>query len=462
MSPPATATERFADFSASFELDAVPPQVRDAAALHMLDALGCALAAVGVGAGAYAKALAEGSGPATAIGVPAPLPAETAALVNGIRCHALDFDDTHPGSIAHVSAVVVPAAMAAAQSSVAGGPQLLGALIVGNEVTCRVGRVAGDAFHLRGFHPTAICGAFGATAATALLAGLDREQTVCAFGLVGSMAAGLMAYLSDGSETKQIHPGWMAHAAHAAVRLAAAGATGPAAVLEGPNGVYEAFVGRSEVPAEEVAAGLGIEWETPRIAFKPYAGCHFLHAPLDAFFELRAERRFDPSEVVGITVFSPAAGIGLIAAPLERKRRPATPYEGKFSAPFALAAALVLERVDPDVFGEPHLADPALLAVADLVDYEERRYASFPESLPGGVRIELTGGETLERHLDHQRGGIHNPLGEAAVVEKYRLNAAGALPDEGIAGVEQTVLGLASLDSLAALTALASAGGEAA
>src|SRR6185312_16043558 len=113
-------------------------------------ALGCGLAARASGAAAYAAGLGSGApGEATAIGCEEGQAGDRAALVNGIYCHALDFDDTHPGSIAHVSAVVVPAVLAAAEVAGASGEEMLAALVVGNEVTCRVGRPAEDAFHLR-------------------------------------------------------------------------------------------------------------------------------------------------------------------------------------------------------------------------------------------------------------------------------------------------------------------------
>lgn len=452
-----TATERFAEFSLGLRTEEVPAAVREAVGLHLLDALGCGLAAVASGSVPYVAALGEGSGPASAIGIAAGLPAETAALVNGICCHALDFDDTHPASIAHVSAVVSPAALAAAQAVEADGEALLTALLVGDEITCRVGRPVADAFHLRGFHPTAICGVFGAAAAVARLQGLDAATTVQAFGIAGSMAAGLMAYLGDGSATKPIHPGWMAHAAHLAVRLAAAGATGPAAVLEGPNGVYEAFLGRAGIEAEDVAGDLGAAWETPAIAFKPYAGCHFLHAPLDALLELRARHGFAAADVERIVVRSPAAGIGLIGEPIARKRRPTTPYDAKFSAPFALAAALVLDRTDPGVFAARHLGDPALLALADRVDCVEHHYETFPDSLPGGVEVSLRDGSVLELDLPHQRGGAANPMGAAGVLEKFRANAAEAMPAAAVAELEEACLGAAGLASLRPFEALATA-----
>ena len=80
-------------------------------------------------------------------------------------CHGLDYDDTHSDSVAHVSAVVVPAAAATGEAHDAHGRELLAAIVAGNEIVTRVGMAASGAFHKRGFHPTAVCGIFGGTAA---------------------------------------------------------------------------------------------------------------------------------------------------------------------------------------------------------------------------------------------------------------------------------------------------------
>jgi 2-methylcitrate dehydratase PrpD len=45
----ATAAERFATFALELELDDVPGEVVEAAKLHVLDVLGCGLAAHGLG-----------------------------------------------------------------------------------------------------------------------------------------------------------------------------------------------------------------------------------------------------------------------------------------------------------------------------------------------------------------------------------------------------------------------------
>ena len=103
-----------------------------------------------------------GTPEATVIGLEERLPAPNAAFANAMLCHGLDFDDTHGESVAHVSTVVSPAAMALAEARGAAGADLLAAIVAGNEIVTRVGMAAPGAFHARGFHPTAICGIFGA------------------------------------------------------------------------------------------------------------------------------------------------------------------------------------------------------------------------------------------------------------------------------------------------------------
>src|ERR671932_2093402 len=104
------------------------------------------------------------------------MPAANAAFANAMLCHALDFDDTHSNSVAHVSVVVSPTAVAVGEARGAHGRELVAAIVGGNEVVTRVGQAASGAFHARGFHPTAIAGIFGGTTAAARLSGSDEAQ----------------------------------------------------------------------------------------------------------------------------------------------------------------------------------------------------------------------------------------------------------------------------------------------
>lgn len=451
-----TAAQRFAAFTSALGADRIPAEVIEGAELHTLDMLGCGLAAHGLDvAPAAREAMLEPgtSGPATVIGSTESLPAADAALANGATCHALDFDDTHTGSIAHVSVAVVPAALAEAEAQGASGAELLAAIVAGNEVVTRLGMAAGDAFHARGFHPTAVCGVFGAAAAAARLRGLDAAATTQALGIAGSMAAGILEFLADGSSTKRLHAGFAAHAGVLAARLAAHGATGPSTVFEGRFGLYNAYIGR-EVDLDAQLADLGERWETPRIAFKPYPACHYIHAPLDATIQATKETPVEVDEIEEIVALTTEAGVSLVLEPIEAKHRPRSEYDAKFSLPYSIASQLIRGRVDVSTYAGDAIADEEVLALARRVRYEVKEYETFPRALPGGVRIHTKDGRVIGADLDWQRGGPENPMSPDEVRDKYRSNAELALGADDAAGIERAVMSLPELGDLAELRAL--------
>jgi len=419
-----TAAERFATWALELELEAVPPPVVEAAKLHMLDVIGCGLAAHGLEVATEGRStMAElgGEPEASVIGLDTRLPAANAAFANAMLCHGLDFDDTHSDSVSHVSTVVVPAALALAEARGASGRELLTAVIAGNEVVTRIGMARTGAFHERGFHPTAICGIFGATAAASRLGGSSAGDATSALGIAGSMASGLFAYLDDATATKPIHPAWAAHGALLAARLSAYGAEGPPGVLEGRFGVFHAFLD-TRIDLEPQLADLGERWETPRIAFKPYPACHFIHGSLGATATLSDSVGAGEIEEVVVTV--PEAGVSLVLEPATSKVAPRNDYEGKFSLQYSTAAMLVHGRVGLATYTPEALADPQVLDLARKVRYETKEYASYPAAFPGGVRILLRDGRTLEADVPHQLGAPGNPMSPQQVREKFRENAA--------------------------------------
>jgi 2-methylcitrate dehydratase PrpD len=455
-----TAAESLAQFTSGLRAEAIPADVIEAARLHLLDTLGCGLAAHAMEEVSFVQEAAREvatSGPATVIGMPDGLPAGEAALVNGTLSHGLDYDDTHPGSVIHVSAGVVAAALAAAEVHDAPASALLAALVAGNETSIRVGLAARGAFHARGFHPTGVCGVFGATAAASLLRGLDERRTVHALGIAGSMASGLMEFLADGAKTKPLHPGWAAQAGLTAARLAAHGGTGPSSVLDGDRGFLAAYLHGHDWDIASEVADLGERWATPEIAFKPYSACHYNHAPLDALQQLIDDEGLRAEDVASITAVSDETGSKLVLEPLAFKVAPRTPYDAKFSAPYCLAALLVHGRVGVDSFGAAAIADPRVLELAGRIDGEIKRYAAAPDAFPGGVRVRTTDGRLLESELRHQRGGSAFPMATGEVIGKYRENASLALEADAVERLEEAVLDLGRRRDLTWLATLGQA-----
>jgi 2-methylcitrate dehydratase PrpD len=418
------AAERLAGWSSALDLAQIPADVVETAKLHLLDSVGTGLAGLALGQMAAARAVAlemGGEAEATALGLPRRVGASAAALANGATMHALDFDDTHEVTLIHSSVVVGATVLAVGEATGASGSELLAAAIAGYEISSRIGLAAPGELHRKGFHPTSVCGVFAAAAAAARLRGLSAEQTANALGIAGSQASGLMEYLADGSQTKPLHAGWAAHAGIVAAALARHGATGPASVLEGRFGLLASHL--DEFDESALTAGLGSRWETTRIAFKAYPSCHLSHAVLDAVGASGIEAE-GVEEIVALVPGEIA--VGLVLEPAERKLRPATPYEAKFSLPYCIGALLAHGELGLDAFTAEAIADQRALEIAAKVSYEVVDFGNGGSELSGGIRARA-GGRQLEERVLRPRGGPSNPLGDDEVREKFLRNAHLAL-----------------------------------
>ena len=235
----------------------------------------------------------------------------------------------------------------------------------------------------------------------------------------------------DATATKPIHAGWAAHAGILASRLAAAGAQGPPRVLEGRFGVFDAFLGR--VPDLELAVSdLGSRWETPRIAYKPYPACHFCHGALGA----AATLKLHAEEISELVVTVPRAAVDVVLEPYAAKLSPRTPYAAKFSLQYSIAALVVHGDVGTKTYTEEAIVDRAVHELAQRVRYQ---VGEFPSSFGGAVEAVLRDGRTLHAELPYPAGAPENPLDGAAVVAKFRDNAALSLGAPDVGALERTV-----------------------
>jgi 2-methylcitrate dehydratase PrpD len=441
---------RLAAFAIEPHADIVPESLRSTASLHLLDAVGCGLAAVGMDAGSYATDVARSQGghpQASILGALERVPAPLAALANGTRCHALDFDDTHEQGICHSSTVLAPTVLAVGQATRANGATVLDAFVLGTEVALRIAAASAEALYTRGFHPTSVCGAFGAAAAASRLLGLDQDQTTNALGIVGSFASGLFEYLSDGSATKPMHAGWAAHAGIHAAQLAAAGGSGPATVIEGRFGLLASHAGDVSHP-DAICGDLGDRWETAAVSIKPFPACHFAHASTWAAGALADEHGLSPGEITEIIVRIPPPGAPLVLEPAAGKATPQTPYDAKFSLPFIVAHRLVHGRVDLRSFSPDQIRDPEVLELARRVQGERLPERGPWSRFAGGALIRTADGRSFDGFLKHPPGSPGNPLSDAWILTKFRSNAELSLSAEDTRELANSLLSLAKSSSL--------------
>ena len=152
-----------AGFIRKTEFEALPGAAVHMARLAFLDWLGSA--AAGGRQPPFQKVLAvirgQGGTPqATLLATGEKTSCLNAALGNGVASHIVELDDVHRGSILHAGASVIPAALAVAEMTGAGGRELLAAIVAGYEVAVRVGEAVTPS-HYYFWHTTGTCGTFG-------------------------------------------------------------------------------------------------------------------------------------------------------------------------------------------------------------------------------------------------------------------------------------------------------------
>ena len=368
-------------------------------------------------------------GPCTAIGHAEGWSPEDAALLNGTAAHGEDFDDTFEGGPVHSGAVIVPAVLAACERFERTGADALLGIATGVETLCRLSLVAPKRLHNAGFHPTAVLGAIAAALAVSRTIGATDKQTVDALGIAGSMAGGIIEYLTDGAWTKRLHAGWAAHCGVHAARLAHAGFVGPRTVLEGTHGLFFAFTHERAGDFETLTDRFGEHWHLTGLTFKPYATGTMNQPYIDCALRL-AQRGFAAEDVAEVLCETAEGYVKRLWEPLVAKHRPPNAYAAKFSTPFNIAVAFVTGATGLEAFSDQTVRDERILGLARKVRYVVDPQNPYPRAYTGHVRMKLKDGRVFEERQPHIRGGVHEPLSRADIERKFRGNARyGGWPD---------------------------------
>jgi len=368
------------------------------------------------------KAALDTGGLCTAIGHEGGFDPAGAAILNGTAAHGEDFDDTFEGGPVHAGAVILPALLAAADRHGLSGADALRGIAVGLEVTCRLSTVIPKAVHKAGFHPTAVFGAMGAAAGVGAALRSKPAELVNALGIAGSMASGIIEYLTEGTWTKRLHPGWAAQSGYRAAMLARSNFVGPRTVLEGKHGLFQGFAHSRDGDWDALLDGFGRRWVSETIAFKPYACGTMTHPYIDCARRLR-DQGVVPDQILAIDCDTAEGYVHRLWEPLADKQRVPNGYAGKFSIPYCIAAGLVLGDAGLDAFTDDRAADPRLRAVAAKVRYRIDPNDPYPKRFTGHIRATLADGRVAELRQPHFRGGASEPLPRHEIEAKFISNA---------------------------------------
>ncbi len=276
--------------------------------------------------------IASADGPARLFGGRGKRSAADAAFINASLITARGQNDTHPQVVTHIGCIVIPAVLAVADLVEAPPHRVLDALLVGYESIPRIAQSLSAQTTRRGFRASSLYGSLGAALACAVILGLSAKQAQSALSIATNMASGLLQTWADGSQEWRLQIAKTSRDGVQAALLAKAGVSGAEFCLEGDNGFGAAYAGT--VPTLDFSG-----WRTPQMVFKPYPGCAFNQAPVQALRDLKAAVAFEADEVAQLDICmhpSDAEYPGVaLHGPFE------SPSGAIMSAPFMLAATLV-------------------------------------------------------------------------------------------------------------------------
>jgi len=359
-----TIIENIARWVSRLTYDEIPEKVSELAKYQFASVMGATFAGARSAPGeTLVKAVNDlgDSGPCLTFPDGAKHSMHSALLQNCSLSMALDYDDyLFFGHTGH-SAIFVP--LAFAQNTDVDSRLLIAAQVAANEVAGRLG-----ASVVIGPHNGQMWGHIhmvGAAVAASKMMGLDEEQTANAIGIALTQPTYSLFPGFMGSQSKILTAAVPAMTGAQAAILAEKGMSGSMEIIEDKDGFWANF---SFVPLPFMLEGLGRSWVSETLAFKPYPGCAYVDAAVDALLEILNEfsskygRSIKQEEISEIRV-----NASLLTLAMDRMSKaynsgfssddPLSPESINFSIPLSLAIVIISGKISGDEFSARYLIE---------------------------------------------------------------------------------------------------------
>ena len=407
-------TRDLAEFIDSTHYHDLPEYVVDQAKLCFLDFLAVSLKGSLSESAKIIRNILSNKGDCTLIGGNTASSLD-AALGNGVSAHCLDLDDGHRLAQLHPGACVIPAALALAESCKKSGKEFITALVVGYQVSIKMGMLLNPYHRQKGFHSTGTCGTLGAAAAAAKIMDLDEESILNALGLAGTQAAGLLESDHTGSMAKHLHAGKAAQSGVLSVLLANKGFTGAHSILEGKEGLFQAM---GDLNQESLLKRHGSENSNPeefeilRVYFKKYPVCRHLHSSLDATLNLMKNENIKASDIQDINIKT------YEIAALHDNYHPKTVEGFRQSLPVSTAIAIINGNLDMEDLKNSNWDKVAEITSKIRIQCDENLNKLYPQKRPSKVTIKCKNQFYTER-INLAKGEPENPFTRKELITKF-------------------------------------------
>lgn len=457
-----TCSEDLSRFVCALKYDDLPVEVRAQAKKIILDGLGLILSGYGTEHGDIihdgVKSGSSGS-EATMLGYGTRTDCMNAAFANGVLAYTHDYSDTVLACVVHGEPVLVPTILAVGEREKVHGKSIITSAVAGYEVMTRIAMAVNSganrmALHHMGFHPTGLCGVFGAAAAAGKLLGNSETQMVDSLGTAGSFASGILEPLTSTPITmaRRLSGGQAAFSGTWSALLAARGFSGPRTIFEGENGFLRAFT--NDRFDESYLRSMDDRRYFILDAAIKYRNCiHAAASPIDGLLEMVTEHGVRPDQIEEIKVWIPERHHQIFTAKKDMYR-PSSLGDAQTSLPYCLAVACLEGEVSVDQFSEDKLKDDRILDLSRRVSLfqDEKMDAAFSEG-KWAAKIDLTNdrGEVFSRIMEYPKGSPQNPLTLEELKIKFQNLSRNALTDKQQNEVVSLVNNLENLDDVSKL-----------
>jgi 2-methylcitrate dehydratase len=441
---------RLADYAVSIGAADLDPATLERTKVHLLDSLGCGLAAFKEGTVSAVRelAFAGGGNGATIIGTNRRATLEWATFANGAGIRADDINDVYVGRGTGHPSDNVAACLTAAEAVGASGAELLVSMLLAYEIECRFL----DAVYLdsRGWdHPNY------ALISSALAAGrlmkLSPEQ------LTESVNIALSGHLAMNQTRLGALSNWKGLAGPDAARnavfaaqLARAGITGPAPVFEGEAGFFKQVSGPLEIDIASFG-GRGKRFKIHECFIKSYPAQAQTQTVVPAAAKI-AQAAGDLSRIRSIEVRSTHLG-WLMAGSMPERWTPTTSETADHSLPYIVARAMLDGTITTASYSAEALRDSKAAALRKLITVREdpTMTALVPKQSPNSVTATLDDGRVITERVDDLPGFVSRPMSRADAEAKFERNAKMILKAPQIKRISDAVWNLDRAESTGAL-----------
>jgi 2-methylcitrate dehydratase PrpD len=358
--------------------------------------------------------------------------------------HADETDDFEPVTKAHPGCGVVAAALAMAEREGRSGTDLIRAVALGYDMTCRFLMALGPD-HVRATHRSAegTSATFGSAAAATSIARLDEQATRYALSYAAQQVSGIWSWARDTEHVEKAFDfaGMSARNGVTAALMAQMGFTGVEDVLDGEHNMLDAL--STQPKPEEMLAGLGTRFYVTESAIKTFSVGYPIQAPLDAMLALRKEYALTPDNVQKIVVRMPEDGAPIV------DDRPMPDINCQYIISVALMDGTVSFA---DSHSKERMQDPQITAIKSRVQLVGDRALNNPEAPRSGlVEVTLRDGRTVNHFTKYASGTRENPLDTDGVNTKVRGLMTPILGAQRTEAVIERVNTLEALDDVRAL-----------